>query len=85
MKNVLDENNIRFGIVEENGSKLEDIAIEIIQKINIEKKLERQRVRERGERKEGKKEGNNISKLCNNLKGSSISVPGIKKKNRKNI
>ena len=37
MKNVLDENNIRFGIAEENASKLEDIAIEIIQKINRKK------------------------------------------------
>lgn len=75
MKNVLDEINIRFGIVEENTGELEDIAIEIIQKINIEKTFERERVREREERKEG----NNISKLCNNLKGSSISVPGIPK------
>ena len=75
MKNVLDEINIRFGIVEENTSELEDIAIEIIQKINIEKTFERER--------EERKEGNNISKLCNNLKGSSISVPGIPKK--KNI
>ena len=39
MKNVLDETNIRFGIVEENASELEDIAIEIIQKINIEKNI----------------------------------------------
>ena len=43
MKNVLDEINIRFGIVEENTSELEDIAIEIIQKINIEKTFERER------------------------------------------
>lgn len=39
MKNVLDEINIRFGIVEENTGELEDIAIEIIQTINIKKNL----------------------------------------------
>ena len=31
MKNVLDEINIRFGIVEENTSELEDIAIATVQ------------------------------------------------------
>ena len=54
MKNVLDETNIRFGIVEENASELEDIAIEIIQKINIEKNIWK-REGEREGRKEGRK------------------------------
>ena len=56
MKNVLDETNIRFGIVEENASELEDIAIEIIQKINIEKNMWK-REGEREGRKEGRKKG----------------------------